>query len=70
MDATRRANNCLPFFFFSDNCEVRTHLDSYELLTVICEELSDTIGYLQHVALNISECTATIKIVIKAFLHF
>lgn len=41
--------------FFSDDCEVRTHLDSYELLTVICEELSDTtaVGELQHVALNI-----------------
>ena len=42
-------------------------MDSYELLTVICEELSDTItvGLLQNVAPNISEHTATIKIGLK-----
>ncbi|TNN81861.1 hypothetical protein EYF80_007990 [Liparis tanakae] len=28
----------------ADNCEVRTHLDAYELLTVICGEIVDTVA--------------------------
>lgn len=44
-------------------------MDSYELLTVICEELSDTVtvGELRRVAPNISEHKAAIKIAIKSF---
>lgn len=43
------------FAFYFKNCEERTHLDSYELLTVICEELPDIIavGIQQHIAINI-----------------